>query len=912
MAQSMSVVARFSAKDDGFTSFMQKAGSHVASLGRSFAHGALMGAGMAAFQALTGGAANFVHELDETNSAWTSFNDNMKMLGSSRKEINRSKKALQSYAAATVYSSAEMASTYSQLAAGTGKSGKAVLQLVKGFGNLAATAPNSTQAMKTFSQQATQMAAKPKVAWEDFKLMYEQAPAAIEEVAKKMGIVKEVGGKQIGDAAKLVNLVKDGKVSTEDFFRAVQAAGNDQSLGKMAQKYKTIGQAMDGLRATIITKLQPAYAGLTRAGVKSITALMVAVSKGADAFKGVGKEFGKAFGAIGQQLHQMGAGKALMEGFETACRKLAGALKITAKFMQEHSKAIAVMIKLLPYLIGLLAAVKLGFMAFKAIDTLTAPAKALGDVADNATKVGKSSNGLKMLTKNAKGLVAAGATILMIAAGMALLAKSAIDLAQAGPGAVAVFALMTVALAGLGAAMVVATSKMSAISPKKLNAISVAMLAFGVAIMLCAAGFYIMATAATNLAASGTAAIVTFGLMVVAIGALAAVFAMIGPQLTAASVGMVAFGATILLIGAGIAVATAGIGFMVNAFANLNSTLPTLVQYGTAAAGSIMALGAAVLGAGATALAGGAMVMAAGALLLAGGALAIVAGAMFVAFGGMVAISAAGVLVLNAALAGVSASLTSIQASSAAAAQSLSNMQGSVSIVKAGMSAIGSAAQSAMTRMVTAFRSGAAAAASSGRQAGQGFTNGLRSGLNGAPAAARSASNSVRAALRSAAGGAYSSGVQVGRGFANGIRAMRGAVASAAASLASAANRSITVTARIHSPSKVTNGLGRYTGLGYALGIKKMVQKVRQAGAYITRAAIGSMSGGVATMPRVQDFSWDSSGPAPSSDYFYGWPSEVTVVTEVDGKVLAKTTAPLMRDEIKTIDKKADRRRGVR
>lgn len=141
---------------------------------------------------------------------------------------------------------------------------------------------------------------------------------------------------------------------------------------------------------------------------------------------------------------------------------------------------------------------------------------------------------------------------------------------------------------------------------------------------------------------------------------------------------------------------------------------------------------------------------------------------------------------------------------------------------------------------------------------------------------------------------------------------MRGAVAAAAASLASAANRSITVTARIHSPSKVTNGLGRYTGLGYALGIKKMVQKVRQAGAYITRAAIGSMSGGVATMPRVQDFSWDSSGPAPSSDYFYGWPSEVTVVTEVDGKVLAKTTAPLMRDEIKTIDKKADRRRGVR
>lgn len=903
MAQSMSVVARFSAKDDGFTSFMQKAGSHVASLGRSFAHGALMGAGMAAFQALTGGAANFVHELDETNSAWTSFNDNMKMLGSSRKEINRSKKALQSYAAATVYSSAEMASTYSQLAAGTGKSGKAVLQLVKGFGNLAATAPNSTQAMKTFSQQATQMAAKPKVAWEDFKLMYEQAPAAIEEVAKKMGIVKEVGGKQIGDAAKLVNLVKDGKVSTEDFFKAVQAAGNDPSLAKMAEKYKTIGQAMDGLRATIITKLQPAYAGLTRAGVKSITALMVAISKGADAFKGVGKEFGKAFGAIGQQLHQMGVGKALMEGFEAACRKLAGALKITAKFMQEHSKAIAVMIKLLPYLIGLLVAVKLGFMAFKAIDTLTAPAKALGEVAENATKASRASGVLKDLSANAGGILALGAAVMMCGAGFLLMAKGAAEVASGGIAAIATLGIMVGSIGLLAAVF-------AKLGPQ-LTTAAVGMVAFGAAVMFCGAGMMLIAKAATQVAAGGTASIVTFSLMAVAVGALAAVFATLGPALTVASVGMVAFGATILLIGAGIAVATAGIGFMVNAFANLNSTLPTLSQYGTAA-GSILALGTAVLGAGATALAGGAMVMAAGALLLAGGALAIVAGAMFIAFGGMIAISAAGVLVLNAALAGVSASLTSIQASSAAAAQSLSNMQGSVSVVKAGMSAIGSAAQSAMTRMVTAFRSGSAAAASSGRQAGQGFTNGLRSGLNGAPAAARSASNSVRAALRSAAGGAYSSGVQVGRGFANGIRAMRGAVASAAASLASAANRSITVTARIHSPSKVTKGLGRYTGLGYALGIENMVQKVRQAGAYITRAAIGSMSGGVATMPRVQDFSWDSSGPAPSSDYFYGWPSEVTVVTEVDGKVLAKTTAPLMRDEIKTIDKKADRRRGVR
>ena len=40
-------------------------------------------------------------------------------------------------------------------------------------------AENPQQAMKTLSQQGVQMAAKPTVAWQDFKLMLEQTPAGI-------------------------------------------------------------------------------------------------------------------------------------------------------------------------------------------------------------------------------------------------------------------------------------------------------------------------------------------------------------------------------------------------------------------------------------------------------------------------------------------------------------------------------------------------------------------------------------------------------------------------------------------------------------------------------------------------------------------------------------------------------------
>ena len=78
-----------------------------------------------------------------------------------------------------------MASTFSQLeAVGT----KNTTALVKGFGGLAAAASDPTQAMKTLSQQATQMAAKPKVAWEDFRFMLEQTPAGMAAVAKQLGM----------------------------------------------------------------------------------------------------------------------------------------------------------------------------------------------------------------------------------------------------------------------------------------------------------------------------------------------------------------------------------------------------------------------------------------------------------------------------------------------------------------------------------------------------------------------------------------------------------------------------------------------------------------------------------------------------------------------------------------------------
>ena len=206
----------------------------------------------------TNGVRAFVGELNESTVAWSTFEGNMRQIGKSPEEINAAKKSLQKFAQDTIYSSSDMASTYSQLAAvGT----KNTTQLVKGFGGLAAAATDPKQAMKTLSQQATQMAAKPTVQWQDFKLMLEQTPAGMAAVAKSMGM----------STRQLVKNVQDGTIKTEQFLNAVAKTGTNANFSKMATQYKTVGQALDGLKETLANKVQPQFKKLSDIVIKVIT-----------------------------------------------------------------------------------------------------------------------------------------------------------------------------------------------------------------------------------------------------------------------------------------------------------------------------------------------------------------------------------------------------------------------------------------------------------------------------------------------------------------------------------------------------------------------------------------------------------------------------------------------------------------
>ncbi|HEL0787357.1 TPA: tape measure protein [Streptococcus equi subsp. zooepidemicus] len=209
---------------------------------------------------VTGGIRDMTSELTSSQKAWKTFEGNLQAFGRSPEVIKANKTEMQDFATKTIYSASDMASTYSQLdAVGT----KNVGSLVKAFGGLAASAENPAQAMKSLSTQATQMASKPKVAWMDFKIMMEQAPAGMAAVAKEMGM----------STAELVAAVQDGQISTEAFFDAMNKAGNSDAFQKMATEFKTWDQAIDGAKESLSNKLMPMFEHLNKFGIKAINAL---------------------------------------------------------------------------------------------------------------------------------------------------------------------------------------------------------------------------------------------------------------------------------------------------------------------------------------------------------------------------------------------------------------------------------------------------------------------------------------------------------------------------------------------------------------------------------------------------------------------------------------------------------------
>lgn len=1018
MAESFSVRAILSAKDSGFSSTLKKASSTISSIDQKIsglAFGFMSGVGQAAFSKITSAASDLVGEISSSNAAWKTFSQNMTIAEKNGIKLEGSiddiKKNLQDYAAKTVYSASDMAQTYAQLAA---VGVKGTTELVKGFGGLAAAAENPSQAMKTLSQQGVQMAAKPTVAWQDFKLMLEQSPAGMAAVAKKMGMT----------TAELVTAVQDGKVKTQAFFDTIKEVGGTGSdFEKMATEFKTVEQAIDGTKDALGNKLGPALEVLNKEGIgivnkfgeaidgidaeKAAASVSSIVDKVKDfgekctpyidafkeAFDGVGTAVGDAFSAVRDSLAELNGEFGSAENvdkFKGVMSSVADAIVKVANFITEHSDTIAKLIKLLPK-------VAAGFAAFKVAKTvapfITTFASGIAKIASKvggglASKLFSTSKAQQTVGETsastsgqvlsaAKAFALMGVGVLLIAAGFALLAFSAIQLAAAGGPAIAIMAAMVLAVVGLGIGMAALMKSLAPMSGQ-LMPVATAFLAMGAAVLLIAAGFALLAFSSIALANAGGAAIGIMVGMVAVIALLAIGAAALGASLTAGAVGFVAFGAAVLMVGAGFALIGVAALLAAVSLQLIAAVLPKIAEYGMSGAAAIAVLGASMLAFGAGALVAGAgaivlgvglavvavaialaavgiaalavgflaasvsMIVAAGALallnlalpitmqygatasaamlalsvgLLALGAGALVAGAGLIVFGaglivaaaGIVVfgaemiIAAAGMLVLAAGLKAVNSSMKSIAKNAKSAEKSIKSMSKSVNAVEKGLDAIGDKAKSAINKLTSAFDNSASKIQASGQKAGTGYAKGLQNGLQAAPVVATTIIVAVNMRLLMGVALAYSAGANISRGFAQGMLSQLAIIRSAAAQMAVAADQALRAKAKIHSPSDLTDDAGGYFGDGWVNGILGKVKEAKKAVAelvYIPQVATPKLA-------------YAYSGEL-SSDYEYSQKAEyhITVVSELDGREVARAEAPYIQDELNKRQTRENRKKG--
>ena len=518
---------------------------------------------------LNSGIREMMSELNSSQKAWKTFEGNLQAFGRSANEIKKAKEEMQDFATKTIYSASDMASTYSQLdAVGT----KNVGSLVKAFGGLAASAENPAQAMKSLSTQATQMASKPKIAWMDFKIMMEQAPAGMAAVAKEMGM----------STADLVKAVQDGKVKTEDFFDALNRAGNSDTFQKMATEFKTVDQAIDGAKESLSNKLMPAFEQLNKFGIKAINAISDALEKinfdkiaeklgafleGID-IDGIISTVTGAFANIGSIIGSVNTViQDLVAGAQTAFEafKNTGALDNAGQAFKDLSEA----------------ALDLASKLANAIpwDTIgEAAGKIVNFVSQMASSFASFVKGLdpNTIRNVATALVAMAVALKGIKTGVAIAKslKSAFDFGKNIVSLIGNILGLTAAQATNAAASTAMSAGTTAVgtsagaSASSVMKLGVAVLMVGAGILAAAAGIYVLVQAAIQLSSAGAGAQIALLAIVAGIALLAVGAAAIGPALTVGAVGILAFGAAIALIGAGVAVAALGIAVLVDAIAN--------------------------------------------------------------------------------------------------------------------------------------------------------------------------------------------------------------------------------------------------------------------------------------------------------------------------------------------------------
>lgn len=880
MAESFSVKAILSAQDKGFKSVFGAATKSAKELKSTLmggiGFGAMMAIGQKAVSVVSGSLSGLTKETINTSDAMQKLQQAMRFSGYAEDEIQRIAGAtgtLKTYADKTVFSLQDVMSTFGSLSANGVKDAE---KLTESVGNAVAVFGGGAQEFSSVALAFSQAMASGALHAQDWNQIVNASPQLAGGLRKELIKLNPVLGEDFKQA------MEDGAITADLLGQAMNNIGMTDMAREAAQSVTTFEGAMGNLEATVTSGMQSIYDSFVKG--KAVDAINQFNGKVESVFSRlqtwipatmirlgsywkilkreasqVSGAFGDAFGAIRKELGKLipafGSTESV-NGFRDAIQGAGNALQAFAGFLEEHADIIARVIAELPKLIVAYKGFKIAKSVAPFVGAFTSAITGLASkgiskiagklfgISRGQEEVGKSSAGSsKKILASAKAFVMLGVGVALISGGFFLLAQGAKAVADSGPLAVAVLVGMVGAVIGLTVGMVKMLSTMSG-GTKKLSAMSTAMMTLGGSILLMSAAFWVLSNAAIQVANAGPLAIGVLLGMVVAIAGLLVVAKMVAPALTAGAVGFVAFGESVVLAAAGIAVLTMSAISLANAgplaigvmfglivaigglmvvaaavapvltagavgliafgvaaalvgaavllasagLAIVASVLPIVAEYGLQASVAIGALGAAmtVFGAGTIVAGVGCTVLAVGLLAVGVAVLGVTVGVA--AFGVAMVAACVGVLAMAAALLAVNSSMKSIAKNAKTAQKSITSMKDSVSIVNDGLDALGNKAKSAVKSIVSAFDNGAGKARNSGRKLGDSAKEGVQNGLQPTQAIAISTVSAVLASFASGAGNAYSSGLNIGMSFANGLAASLGRIQAIAAQMVATAN----------------------------------------------------------------------------------------------------------------------------
>jgi tape measure domain-containing protein len=259
MAEQYSVEAILSAVDKGFThtldainekldKFDAKASKSEQSgqkIGGTFKAMALANLAASAITKVTGDIGSLISESFKASDAMDKFKSTMQFAGLDNSAIEKSAASVRKYADDTVYDLDTIANTTAQLAANGIKDYDALTQAA---GNLNAVAGGNADTFKSVAMVMTQTASAGKLTGENWRQLSDAIPGASGKIQEAL----RQNGAYTGDFRKAL---EQGKISAEEFNKAIMDLGMTDVAREAATSTKTIEGAVGNMQAGIVTKI---------------------------------------------------------------------------------------------------------------------------------------------------------------------------------------------------------------------------------------------------------------------------------------------------------------------------------------------------------------------------------------------------------------------------------------------------------------------------------------------------------------------------------------------------------------------------------------------------------------------------------------------------------------------------------